>query len=125
MRKVLITGATSGFGTLLVDAFLKNGDFVIATGRNLNSRKDLFEDERSKYRDHFLEIDLDVTNPQQIILAADEVSRKCGILDILINNAGHGLFGALEDLENHEIRHQMEVNFFGTVDVTRAFLPML
>jgi NAD(P)-dependent dehydrogenase (short-subunit alcohol dehydrogenase family) len=104
MRKVLITGATSGFGKLLVDAFLKNGDFVIATGRNLNSRKDLFKDERSKYQAHFLEIDLDVTNPQQVSSAAEEVSRECGILDILINNAGHGLFGALEDLEKFDIK---------------------
>ena len=125
MRKVLITGATSGFGKLLVDAFLQNGDYVIATGRNIHSRKEIFEDERLKYKDHFQEIDLDVTNPDQVILAADSVFKKFGSLDILINNAGYGLFGALEDLEKEEIRYQMEVNFFGTVDVTRAFLPML
>ncbi len=125
MRKVLITGATSGFGKLLVDAFLQNGDYVIATGRNIYSRKEIFEDERLKYKDHFQEIDLDVTNPDQVILAADSVFKKFGSLDILINNAGYGLFGALEDLEKEEIRYQMEVNFFGTVDVTRAFLPML
>ncbi len=125
MRKVLITGATSGFGKLLVDAFLQNGDYVIATGRNIHSRKEIFEDERLKYKDHFQEIDLDVTNPDQVILAADSVFKKFGSLDILINNAGYGLFGALEDLEKEEIRYQMEVNFFGTVDVTCAFLPML
>jgi short-subunit dehydrogenase len=125
MRKVLITGATSGFGKLLVDAFLKNGDFVIATGRNMTSRKELFEPERAKYAKTFLEIDLDVTQKDQIYAAADIVSQKMGSIDILINNAGYGLFGALEDLQEKEMRYQMEVNFFGTVEVTRAFLPML
>ncbi len=68
MRKVLITGATSGFGKLLVDAFLKNGDYVIATGRNINSRKEIFEAERVKYAKHFLELELDVTKKDQIAL---------------------------------------------------------
>jgi len=125
MRKVLITGATSGFGKLLVDAFLSNGDFVIATGRNLNSRKELFEIERVKYSRHFLEVDMDVTRPDEITKAAAMVFEKLGQLDIVINNAGFGLFGALEDIKEEEIRYQMEVNFFGTVAVTRAFLPML
>lgn len=125
MRKVVITGATSGFGKLLVDAFLKNGDYVIATGRSLNSRKDLFETERAKYEKNFMEVDLDVTQKDQVRLAAEFIEKKLGHIDILINNAGYGLFGALEDLEDKEIRYQMEVNFFGTVEVTRAFLPML
>ncbi|MBA2405035.1 MAG: SDR family oxidoreductase [Bdellovibrionales bacterium] len=125
MRKVVITGATSGFGKLLVDAFLKNGDHVIATGRNINSRKELFETERLKYPKQFLEVDLDVTLKEQVKLAAETIGQKLGSIDILINNAGFGLFGALEDLQDNEIRNQMEVNFFGTVEVTRAFLPML
>lgn len=125
MRKVVITGATSGFGKLLVDAFLKNGDYVIATGRSINSRKDLFIPERQKYPNNFIEVDLDVTQKEQVYSAAALISQKVGKVDILINNAGYGLFGALEDLEESEIRYQMEVNFFGTVEVTRAFLPML
>ena len=125
MRKVLITGSTSGFGRLMVEAFLNHGDMVVASGRNLKSRQELFQNERLKYPHTFREVDLDVTDLQQINLAAHEVSQLVGGLDILINNAGYGLFGALEDLEGGEIRHQMEVNFFGTVEVTRAFLPML
>lgn len=125
MRKVVITGATSGFGKLLVDAFLKNGDYVIATGRNINSRTELFESERTKFASQFLEVDLDVTQKEQVKAAAELISKKLGSVDILINNAGYGLFGALEDLQESEIRYQMEVNFFGTVEVTRAFLPML
>jgi NAD(P)-dependent dehydrogenase (short-subunit alcohol dehydrogenase family) len=125
MRKVLITGATSGFGKLLVDAFLKNGDFVIASGRQLNSRPEVFENERVKYSRRFLEIEMDVTLADQVQQAASLIKQKLGHIDILINNAGYGLFGALEDVQEHEIRYQMEVNFFGTVSVTRAFLPML
>lgn len=125
MRKVLITGATSGFGKLLVDAFLTNGDFVIASGRQLNSRPEIFENERVKYSRRFLEIEMDVTLADQVQQAASLIKQKLGHIDILINNAGFGLFGALEDIQDPEIRYQMEVNFFGTVSVTRAFLPML
>ncbi len=125
MRKVLITGATSGFGKLLVDAFLKNGDFVIASGRQLNSRPEIFENERVKYSRRFLEIEMDVTLSEQVQQAAILIKQKLGHIDILINNAGFGLFGSLEDIQEQEIRYQMEVNFFGTVSVTRAFLPML
>lgn len=125
MRKVLITGATSGFGHLMAKIFLENSDLVIATGRNLTQRRELFSTERNTYTNHFFEVDLDVTKPDQVKAAAREVTRKVGGIDILINNAGFGLFGALEDLGNEEIRYQMEVNFFGTVEVIQSFLPML
>ena len=125
MRKVLITGATSGFGKLLVEAFLKNGDFVIATGRSLSIRKDVFERERSSFSNNILELTMDVTNKIEVEAAVKVVEAKFGSVDILINNAGYGLFGALEDLEEEEIRYQMEVNFFGTVNVTKSFLPLL
>lgn len=125
MRKVLITGATSGFGKLLTEAFLRNGDLVIATGRNLSERKDIFEKERAGYPERIIEVVMDVTNKEEVKAAALHIQEKFGNIDILINNAGYGLFGALEDLQEDEIRHQMEVNFFGTVNVTQAFLPML
>ncbi len=125
MRKVLITGATSGFGQLMVKEFLRNGDFVIATGRNLIGRRHLFEHERAKYSQSFRELNLDITDQQQIQLVAKEIEQLGGTLDVLVNNAGHGLFGAMEDLNSEEIRHQMEVNFFGLVEVTRSLLPFL
>lgn len=124
MRKVLITGATSGFGKLLVHAFLRNGDHVIATGRNLTSRKEIFESER-RPNVRLTEYAMDVTNKTEVAAVVKEVESKFGNIDILINNAGYGLFGALEDLQEDEIRYQMEVNFFGTVNVTQAFLPLL
>jgi NAD(P)-dependent dehydrogenase (short-subunit alcohol dehydrogenase family) len=125
MRKILITGATSGFGKLLVDAFLKNGDFVIATGRNLHNRREVFSNARLQFPESMMEVTMDVTNKQEISDAVNLVNEKFGSIDILINNAGYGLFGALEDLLEEEIRYQMEVNFFGTVNVTKSFLPLL
>ena len=125
MRKVLITGATSGFGKQLTAAFLRNGDYVIATGRKLSERQELFASERAAYPDRIFEITMDVTNKEEVKAAVQLVQDKIGGVDILINNAGYGLFGALEDLEEEEIRHQMEVNFFGTVNVTKTFLPLL
>lgn len=125
MRKVLITGATSGFGKLLTETFLKNGDLVIATGRNLNIRQDVFSVERQAYPGRLLEFPMDVTNQVEISELVKVLDKQVGGLDILINNAGYGLLGALEDLKEFEIRYQMEVNFFGTVNVTKAFLPML
>ncbi len=125
MRKVLITGATSGFGKLLTEAFLRNGDYVIATGRNLSQRPEVFSAERKAFPERLLELDLDVTRSEELASVASAVASRAGAIDILINNAGFGLFGALEDLSDEDIRQQMEVNFFGTVAVTRAFLPGL
>lgn len=125
MRTVLITGATSGFGKLMAHAFLNHGDRVIATGRNLKERKDLFIQERALFGERFLELNMDVTNLSQVKEAQEEILKRFGHIDILINNAGYGLFGALEDLKDVEIRYQMEVNFFGTVNVTKTFLPLI
>jgi NAD(P)-dependent dehydrogenase (short-subunit alcohol dehydrogenase family) len=125
MRKILITGATSGFGKLLVEAFLKNGDFVIATGRDLHNRQEVFLAERQQFSESLMEVTMDVTKKQEVSEAVNLITEKYGSLDILINNAGYGLFGALEDLLEEEIRYQMEVNFFGTVNVTKSFLPLL
>jgi short-subunit dehydrogenase len=125
MRKVLITGATSGFGKLLVESFLRNGDVVIATGRNLTGRQEILASERSKFPGKLFEYSLDVTNKSEVQKVFTEITHQHKTLDILINNAGFGLFGALEDLSEEQIRYQMEVNFFGTVSVTKAFLPML
>ncbi len=125
MRIVLITGATSGFGKLMTHAFLNHGDRVIATGRNLKERKDLFIQERALFGERFIELNMDVTNLSQVEEAQDEILKRFGHIDILINNAGYGLFGALEDLKDEEIRYQMEVNFFGTVNVTKTFLPLI
>jgi NAD(P)-dependent dehydrogenase (short-subunit alcohol dehydrogenase family) len=125
MRTVLVTGATSGFGKLIAQAFLNHGDIVIATGRNLKERKDIFNSERTLFQEKLVEFSMDVTNVNEVKEVEKEVLNRFGKIDILINNAGYGLFGALEDLRDEEIRYQMEVNFFGTVNVTKIFLPLL
>lgn len=125
MRTILITGATAGFGKHIVEAFLKNGDKVIATGRNLPNRQEIYRQERQTYAGKIFEYALDVIKKDEIAACLQAVEKDHGKIDILINNAGYGLFGALEDLTEEEIRYQMEVNFFGTINVTKAFLPML
>ena len=125
MRKILITGATSGFGKLLVEELLKNGDMVLASGRNLLDRGGILSDLKATYPGKLQEYTLDVTKADELKSIVRDISEQHGAIDILINNAGYGLFGALEDLKDEAIRDQMEVNFFGTLNVTKAFLPLL
>ena len=125
MRTVLITGATSGFGKLMTQAFLEHGDLVIATGRNLEQRRDVFEFERTKFSERLIELSLDVTDVNQMNLVSDFVGTKFKGLDILVNNAGFGYFGALEEFTLDQVKNQMDVNFFGTFSMTKNCLPLL
>lgn len=124
MRTVIVTGATSGFGHLITKEFLENGDRVIATGRNLTNRPEVLAHERTQHGSRLIEKSLDVIDPKQ---RADFVNfcASLGQIDILINNAGFGLFGALENASEEQIRYQMEVNFFGTTFLTRDLLPLI
>lgn len=119
----MITGATSGFGFALVESFLKNDDFVIATGRKINERSALFTDLTSKHPTKLKLIDLDVTEQSSRSAALVELADQD--VDILINNAGLGHFGALEDSTEDSLREVFEVNFFGLVLLTRTLLPKL
>lgn len=123
MKAVLITGATSGFGKGLVVEFLKNNFKVIATGRKLTSRKDIFLKEREEYKDNLVELDLDVTSTEEIQKIGDYFTNTR--LDLLINNAGFAVFGPAETCEEEKIRKQFEVNFFGLVFLTQKLLPHL
>jgi short-subunit dehydrogenase len=124
-RTILITGATSGFGCSLVKAFLSHGDQVIATGRNLLDRSEVFKAERGLYPNLITEINLDVTLPEDLENLKKYLTKSQIQIDILINNAGYGLFGALEDLSMEKIRHQFEVNFFGLVSLTQSICPFM
>lgn len=125
MRTVLITGVTSGFGQMLVQEFLRQGDLVIATGRRLTQRADSLQAARSLAKDRLIELDLDVTDPAQRKAVVQWFEKQNQSLDLLINNAGFGLFGALEDLTEEQIRGQFEVNFFGLSFLTKDLLPLL
>jgi len=126
IKTILITGSSTGFGYEMVSDFLQVGYKVIATLRNLESRKYIYEDLLIKYPKTLIVKELDVTK------ASDRESMKNYIianfnssLDVLVNNAGFGSFGALEDTTESQIRQQMEVNFFAPTLMIKEFLPFL
>lgn len=118
---ILITGASRGFGRIWAEALLKRGDKVAATARNIDALTDLVE----KYGKNILPVQLDVNNRQDCFTAIDKVYKHFGSIDVLINNAGYGLFGAVEETTEEEARNQMETNFFGTLWTTQAVLPIM
>jgi NAD(P)-dependent dehydrogenase (short-subunit alcohol dehydrogenase family) len=125
-KTVLITGCSSGFGHLLVPEFLREGWQVIATMRDANNRQAPFNKELQQYGDQLTVLSLDVTNEEERRAAGVFIKERfAGRLDCLVNNAGYGLFGAVEDLSEAQIRQQMEVNFFGLVLLTQRLLPQL
>lgn len=113
-RVFLITGTSSGFGSDLVDVVLKNGDHVVATARN--SSKLSFKGATSE---NSLLVDLDVTKQDSIDKAFAEAVKKFKTIDVVVNNAGYGLAGEFESVSEQQLRTQMEVNFFGLINVTR------
>lgn len=122
MSKVIfITGASRGFGKLWAEAFLERGDKVVATARDLKTLAGLSK----KYGDALLPIQLDVTNRKAAFEAVQQAKKHFGRLDVIINNAGYGLFGTVEETTEEEARNQMEANFFGLLWITQAALPIL
>jgi NAD(P)-dependent dehydrogenase (short-subunit alcohol dehydrogenase family) len=116
-----ITGASRGFGKIWAEAALKRGDKVAATARNTNSLKDLVD----KYGDAILPLQLDVTNRSASTAAVKKAKDKFGRLDVVINNAGYGLFGMIEEVTEQQARAQIETNVFGALWVTQAVLPIM
>lgn len=113
-KTIFITGASSGLGKATALLFQKNGWKVIATMRNPEK-----EDELNKL-DNVLLLPLDVTNLEQIDLIIESVINEHSV-DVVMNNAGYGLIGALESLTNDQIQCQIETNLFGVIRVTKAF----
>lgn len=120
-KTVFITGASRGFGKLWAEAFLKRGDKVAATARNISALDDLVE----KYGENILPVQLDVTKKDDVKNAVETIKNHFGSIDILINNAGYGLFGTVEETTEEQARTQMETNFFGLLWVTQAVLPVM
>ena len=122
MSKVwFITGTSTGFGRDLAIAALENGDLVAATARKPQVLSDLAE----KYGANVLTLQLDVTKPDEIAAAVKATQEKFGRIDVLVNNAGYGIFGAFEEITDQQFREQYETNVFGVNYVTRAVLPMM
>ncbi|MBE7187798.1 SDR family oxidoreductase [Jatrophihabitans endophyticus] len=116
-----ITGTSRGFGRLWAQAALERGDKVAATARSVDSLAELVE----THGDNVLPIALDVTDHDAVFAAVRQAHDAFGNLDVVVNNAGYGHFGMIEEVTEQELRSQMEANFFGTFWVTQAALPYL
>lgn len=122
MNKVwFITGCSTGFGRELAKAVLKKGDSVVVTARNPEKVKDILV----SYENTSLALKLDVTVQEDIDAAISSAIKRFGHIDVLVNNAGIGYFGAIEESEEDEVRRMFEINFWGLVHVTRAVLPLM
>lgn len=120
-KTIFITGASRGFGRIWAEAFLERGDKVAATARNIETLNDL----KAKYGDAVLPIQLNVDNRTEAFDAVNKAAAHFGKLDVVINNAGYGLFGAIEEASEQEARQQFETNVFGLLWITQAALPIM
>ena len=116
-----ITGTSRGFGREWTEAALERGDRVAATARDTSTLDDL----RAAYGDALLSLALDVTDRKAAFGAVAEAYEHFGRLDIVVNNAGYGHFGMVEEISEQEARAQLETNLFGALWVTQAALPFL
>ena len=120
-RVFLITGTSTGFGKYLVEEVISKGDIAVATARNPSALSFDIPTTSSNY----LATKLDVTNPADIESAFQATIEKFGRVDVVVNNAGYGLSGPFEELDEKQIRMQMEVNYFGLIAVTRKAMQVM
>ena len=121
MKTWFITGASRGFGHAWAAAALARGDRVAATARNPKTLADLTE----AYGKRLLPLALDVTDRAAVFAAVSQAAEAFGGLDVIVNNAGYGLFGMVEETTEDQARAQLETNLFGALWVTQAALPVL
>ena len=117
----LITGCSTGFGRALALEALKQGDKVGVSARKTSDVKDIID----QYPGTALAIQLDVTKEAEIKSAAEKMVEHFGRIDVLVNNAGIGYFGAIEESEDAEVRRMFEINVFGLANMTKAVLPFM
>ncbi|MFF7617862.1 SDR family NAD(P)-dependent oxidoreductase [Streptomyces lavendulae] len=120
-RTWLITGATSGIGRALTLQALENGDVVSAIARDTASLEELTE----AHGDRLLLIPADVRDEQAVREAVERTLSRFGRIDVVANNAGYGLFGAVEEASDAQVRAVFDTNVFGVLNVLRATLPVL
>jgi NAD(P)-dependent dehydrogenase (short-subunit alcohol dehydrogenase family) len=118
-RVWLVTGASSGFGRAIAEAALNAGDTVVAGVRRLAAVDDL----AARYPGRAIAVELDVTDGSQVAAAVAQTMLWHGRIDVLVNNAGRGLVGAVEETTERELRDLMDVHFFGPAALIRAVLP--
>ena len=120
-QKWFITGISSGLGKALADAAFAAGHFIIGTFRQPEQVAQF----NAQHAEDGFAYQLDLTDAQQIQTVTADVEKRFGRVDVLVNNAGFGFAGAVEEASDAELRAVFETNFFGTVALTKAFLPML
>ncbi|MFT8711056.1 SDR family oxidoreductase [Komagataeibacter rhaeticus] len=120
-RNWLITGTSSGFGRIMTERLLERGDTVVATLR----QPDRLHGLQSGYPGRLHLAALDVTDTQQVRQVVDRAFAQLGRIDVIISNAGYGLFGAVEEVSSAQIRQQLDTNVIGSIELVRAVLPHL
>jgi NAD(P)-dependent dehydrogenase (short-subunit alcohol dehydrogenase family) len=120
-KRWFITGVSTGFGRALAAAALQRGDHVAGTLR----RRDQLAEFEALVPGRALAFEADVTRADDVQRAVSGAIAALGHVDVLVNNAGYGALGAVEELTEPQIQRQLDVNFFGALRVTRAFLPHL
>jgi len=120
-RVWLITGSSTGFGRALTEAVLKQGDRVVATARKPEQLQELVD----RYPETATAVRLDVTHFPEVQAAVQAALERFGRLDVLVNNAGYGTTGALEEISHETIQRQFATNVFGPLELIRAALPIL
>ena len=118
-RVWFITGCSTGFGRELARALIERGTRTVVTARDPDAVKDLVEG----HLDHAIALRLDVTDAAQVEHATRQAEERFGRIDVLVNNAGIGYFGAIEESDEAEVRRMFEINVFGLARMTRAVLP--
>lgn len=122
MSKVwFITGSSRGFGRVWAEAALERGDFVAATARKVETLREL----QTRFGERVLPLELDVTEKAHVDAAVRKAYERFNRIDVLVNNAGYGLFGTIEEVSESQAREQIETNVFGALWVTKAVLPIM
>ena len=119
MKTWLITGCSTGIGRALADAVLAAGDRVVVTARKVQDVGDFVQ----RHPDRALAVALDVRDDAQVAAAFAVAEKRFGGVDVLVNNAGYGYIGSVEEGDLDEVRAMFETNFWGAVRMTRAALP--
>ena len=117
----LVTGVSGGLGRALAATVAKAGDIVYGTLR----KQEQVEDFNRLAPGYCLGLLMDVNKPEQVKAGVEKIIHEQGRLDVLVNNAGYGLFGAVEEVSMEEARQQMETNFFGALSLTKEVLPYM
>src|SRR5215510_5176832 len=120
----LVTGSSSGIGFETALLLARTGFYTYASMRNLEKSKNITEIASSE-KLPLQVVQLDVNDDKSVKDAIDKIVTEKGKIDVLVNNAGYGLFGSLEDISIEEVKAQFETNFFGVIRVTQQVLPVM